>query len=42
MVEELKDKKLFCKYLVIVYGNLLNDWGVIEVLIGRSDKDCKK
>lgn len=42
LAAELKDKKSLRKYLAIVHGNLPNDRGVIEVPIGRSDKDRKK
>ncbi len=30
------------KYWAIVHGNLLNDRGVIEAPIGRSEKDLKQ
>ncbi len=42
LAEELKDKKSLRKYLAIVHGNILNDRGVIEAPIGRSEKDRKK
>ncbi|VHC19613.1 RluA family pseudouridine synthase [Streptococcus pyogenes] len=42
LAEELKAKKSLRKYLAIVHGNLLNDRGMIEAPIGRSEKDRKK
>ncbi|HFI0469882.1 TPA: RluA family pseudouridine synthase [Streptococcus suis] len=42
LAAELKDKKSLRKYWAIVHGNLPNDRGMIEVPIGRSEKDRKK
>ncbi len=40
--KQFKERKVGKKYLVLVVGNLRNEKGTIETLIGRSSKDGRK
>lgn len=40
--KQFKTKKVIKKYIALVFGNLKQDQGVVETLIGRSPKNRKK